>query len=34
MEAIWSERHASALTRKIVASVLPRLAGSAEDVRD
>jgi DNA-binding transcriptional LysR family regulator len=28
MEAIWCERHASALTQKIVASILPRLAGA------
>lgn len=28
MEGIWCERHASALTRKIVATILPRLAGS------
>ncbi|QHE90401.1 LysR family transcriptional regulator [Pandoraea fibrosis] len=27
MEAIWSERHASALTHKIVTTILPRLAG-------
>ncbi|WP_025597715.1 LysR family transcriptional regulator [Burkholderia sp. WSM2230] len=27
MEAIWSERHASGLVRKIAASILPRLAG-------
>jgi DNA-binding transcriptional LysR family regulator len=34
MEAIWSERHASALTRKIVAAVFPRLADIQEIVRD
>ncbi|NML31699.1 LysR family transcriptional regulator [Paraburkholderia antibiotica] len=33
MESIWCERHASGLTRKIVASILPRLAGGlASDV--
>ncbi|RKP57644.1 LysR family transcriptional regulator [Pararobbsia silviterrae] len=26
MEAVWSERHASGLTRKIIATLLPRLA--------